>query len=236
MATTTAFSMSRTAKMRWQFEDIAALEGLAVEQITGSWLANNPQYGSEPGMSLDETAGMMAWKEMTGLGEEPSSHWLLFERGYEYNTGRLIEEGTTGESELHPIYIGAYGEGSPPMHSGRHTDISSAEFQHRLPRHSNREEISGLSVAARSLSSTASRNRRNQCQLRQGPDDPRFQPFYDVRYEEPVDGSDIWLAGGNRISGTFATKVKGLLIEGNLYDHNGWAADYDYDRDAVWVS
>ena len=75
-------------------------------------------------MALKMDAGMDLWAGYGGLlhyGAEPSSNWLLFERGYTYDNssvdvnGRIISAGVSGESELHPVLITSYGTGERPI-------------------------------------------------------------------------------------------------------------------------
>ncbi len=208
--------------------DIAALEGLKVDDITGEWLAKNPDYGSDPNVALDEKAGMTLWRELTGENAEPSSHWLLFERGHEYSVGRLIEEGTKGESELHPIHVGAYGKGDAPkmlddirifQSPSSNIVFSGIEADGDIGIIGGGKNIIFDSMTA---SGEIGVNKFSGLTIRDSA-------VHDVRYDAPVDGADTWAPGTNRISGTFVTRVKGLLMEGNVYDHNGWASDYDYD-------
>ena len=66
-------------------------------------------------MALAPDAGMAVWYGITGEDVGDGSHWLKFERGYDYgDVGRLIDRGASGESELNPLYVGAYGEGTDP--------------------------------------------------------------------------------------------------------------------------
>jgi hypothetical protein len=98
-------------------QDIAALEGLDPGQITSSWLAAHPEYGGDPSTALRPDIGMDLWRDITNDG--PNSHWLLFEGGHTYTQndigGLLINRGTEGESELHPVVITTYGEGERPV-------------------------------------------------------------------------------------------------------------------------
>ncbi len=115
--------------------DIAALEGVSVSQITQSWLASHSEYGSSPDMALDAEAGMRLWYGITGSGSEPSSHWLLFERGYEYDDlGGVIDWGTVGRR---PAASGSYhglwrGREAGPEH--RDQLLRRSQREHRLQR------------------------------------------------------------------------------------------------------
>jgi hypothetical protein len=93
--------------------DIARLEGRTVDEITGTWLAANPKYGASEKMALAEDAGSALWQTIS-RGRE-TSNWLLLERGHTYDSiGQLVHKEAWGESEIHPLYIGAWGDGTKP--------------------------------------------------------------------------------------------------------------------------
>jgi hypothetical protein len=104
--------------------DIAKLEGLSVDRITGSWLAANPKYGSSEDVPLAQDAGIRLWKTISPR-ESQTSNWLLFERGHTYDDlgwggsnndwTQTIVRGASGESELHPLLHGAWGSGAKPV-------------------------------------------------------------------------------------------------------------------------
>ncbi|CAN0603866.1 unnamed protein product, partial [Ectocarpus sp. 12 AP-2014] len=95
----------------WSIAEIAAQEGISTGAINGQWLANS-SYGGSEGMALDSQAGMMLWKQITPENSD-TSNWLLLENGYDYDLERILEADANGEDELHPLYIGSYGEGEP---------------------------------------------------------------------------------------------------------------------------
>lgn len=210
--------------------DIAILEDMNVRDINGAWLADHPEYGSSPDMALAQDAGSMLWSQLTGTGTDPSSHHLLFEAGYEYNEmGGILDRGTVGESELHPVYIGAYGDGERPVINSElrifqdvneNIVIQGLDLQHGILALEGTNiifddlDISGDEVNLQNLENVTLRN----------------SSITDVVREETRDGDDeIWNSHLNRISGVYANDNDGLLFEGLLFDHNGWAADYEED-------
>jgi hypothetical protein len=213
-------------------EDIAALEGLEVEDIDQDWLLDNPIYGSTPDMALAMDAGMPLWFGLIGDDSEPGSHWLLFESGYEYNTGRFIQQGTTGESELNPIYVGAYGEGDRPLilktveiyqKPSSNVVIDGLEFNDGMM------VLGGKNILINDTVSTqAGFNIQNVDGFTL-----RDSDIYDVVDSDPYSDSS-WYQMQDRISGFFATNNTGLLLEGNFIDHSGWEDDYDYNRSAEY--
>ena len=93
------------SKAALSIADIAAREGVKQGVIDGEWLAAHPEYGGSEGMALDTEAGMRLWNEITGRFTDPSSHHLLFERGYDYDG--------TGTSHR-PWHRGQFGAASDP--------------------------------------------------------------------------------------------------------------------------
>lgn len=209
--------------------DIARMEGLDPGRITNSWLARHPEYGGSEDMALDAEAAGGLWRSITGSGSEPASHWLLFERGYTYGSefGRLIPSGSEGESELHPLMLGAWGDGDLPV-----IDHSLRVYQE-----------SGKNIVIRDVELPAG------VQLLQSEnilfdnviinDDGfvaqggegltiRNSQIVDVHQDYSLT-DESWGTSQNKIGGIFVTKVDGLLIEHTLFDHNGWEDDYRYD-------
>lgn len=205
--------------------DIAAREGLAVEQITGGWLAARPHYGSSEGMALAPDAGMKLWNTLTPLGSE-SSHWLLFERGYVYDEPgmRLITRGASGENELNPLFIGAWGEGEKPeiavdqsifQNTSRNIVIQDLAFPEGLL------VLDGHNIIFDNVTF------RDQVAVQDSSGITiHNSAFYDVHRDVPVTDGDIWEAHANRISGLYVSGTDGLLLEDNRFDLNGWEEGY----------
>ncbi len=215
-------------------QDIAAREGiLNTNQITGSWLRDHPEYGGTEGMALNEEAGMRLWAEITGSGNEPSSDWLQFERGYEYNNiGRLVEAGTTGEDPLHPIHITSYGEGDQPVLNGT-IYLIQADHENIV--------ISDVAVVGSVQSLQASNLIFDNVNVTGGGVDGvglfvaggegitvNNSSVVDVYYAENPNGSGTW-SGGDGTAGLLAGNNTGLLIQGSFFDHNGWSDNYSSD-------
>ncbi|ARC90807.1 right-handed parallel beta-helix repeat-containing protein [Rhodovulum sp. MB263] len=208
--------------------DIAALEGMKVEQVNDYWLAGQTTYGFAEGMAVDQDVGSAIWRALTG--PEPSSHWLLLERGYSYDDFKgLVDPSVRGESELHPIYVGAYGEGSPPeitqeMRSFAQTKenvvIEGLHFSDGMAL----DNVSNMLLSDLAISGDS---------LLVGHADGltlRNSSVTDVWRETPVNDSDTWAQHPNRVSGFYMSSSEGVLIENTLFDHNGWEDGYDYAR------
>ncbi|MCE8455020.1 right-handed parallel beta-helix repeat-containing protein, partial [Rhodovulum sulfidophilum] len=210
--------------------DIAAMEGMKVEQVNDYWLADQTTYGFDEGLAVDQDVGSAIWRSLTG--PEPSSHWLLLERGYSYDDFKgLVDPSIRGESELHPIYVGAYGEGAPPeiteeMRSFAQTKenvvVEGLTFSDGFSMFNSQNillsdlTITGDSLIIKTADGFTLRN----------------SSVYDIWREAPANDGDTWAQNLNRVSGFFLTKSEGVLVENNVFDHNGWEDGYDYARSA----
>jgi hypothetical protein len=211
--------------------EIAAMEGVSVNTITGEWLAANPEYGGSEGMALAQDAGSLLWNTIAGRGAADNSHHLLLERGYTYDDiGRLVGRGTDGESELNPMVIGAYGEGARPI-------IPDETYIYQDA--SENVVITGLHFTGGVIVLDNQKNFIFDDLLItqgdfvvQGASGITFRnsSVYDVVREDPANGLSDWDdAGANRISGMYAASTEGLLLDGLFFDHNGWEDGYDYN-------
>ncbi|MBW4710771.1 right-handed parallel beta-helix repeat-containing protein [Roseobacter sp. YSTF-M11] len=200
-------------------EDIAAIEGLETRQINGDFFAANPEYGASEDMALANDAGMKLWSSIAGSKNEPASHWLLMERGYEYDGWK----GGYGESELNPMYIGAYGEGDQPVMTTdariikagiKNFVVQDVEFTNGMT------ILSGENILLEGLSMKGESNFQNLEGITL-----RDLDVYDVVSETP--DRDTWAAHLDRRSGMYLAKSESVLIEDSFFDHNGWADGYD---------
>ena len=211
-------------------QDIANMEGLSASQITGDWLAGNPQYGATEGMALDTDAGMSLWNTITGAGAEPSSHWLLFENGYDYDAD-LYSNGVHGEDPLHPIHITSYGEGERAIinirafsigESAQNVVFSDLKFHDGFTAFdSNNTILDHVEISDDDQTALIVQRLSN------GSENftIRDSSIIDAYFTSPPDGSGSW-ASNPLMAGAYIDSTDGILIEGNLFDHNGWAPDY----------
>ena len=209
--------------------DIAALEGLSENDITGQWLADHPEYGSSEGMALGADSGRALWAYLGQQSlNEPASHWLHLETGFTYDIGMDEELGRSGgysgmwgESELHPIHITSYGDGPAPLLEDEIRSIgpglknvvfNGVEFTNGMQIVGGENVIleditmSGHYITAQNFEGLTIRN----------------SEIYDIARDEPITNADYWDAGANRISGIYTNYLEGLLIENTLFDRNGW--------------
>jgi hypothetical protein len=206
--------------------DIAAREKVSVDKITSKFLADRPEYGSSPEMALQPDAGMKLWRAITGSDSEPSSNWLLFERGHSYATGNLLDSGTAGESALHPIYVGAWGTGDKPelLDSSSLTRIGNAHIVIQdLHFSDGLRVLNGTNILFDDLLMTGGETGiQNVTNFTL-----RNSDFIDVIKEAP--NGDHWAPHSSRISGLYIADTENITIENNFFDHSGWADDYRYD-------
>jgi hypothetical protein len=210
--------------------DIERMEGVEVrDKDFGKWLAANPQYGGSEDMAVDAEVGGAIWSAITGRETAPSSHWLLLERGYDYAMGRLIDRGTEGESELHPVHVTAWGEGARPvltdraeLYQSEHANIviTDVVLKHGIKAFDGQNL---LFEDVRITNDTMSVKNFDGLTFRQGE-------IVDVTKEEPSN-SNGWSPVRDRSQGIFVNKSEGLLMEQNLVDQTGWEEGYTTDRD-----
>ena len=203
--------------------DIARAENLSVSDVTGDFLANS-EYGQSEDLALDSEAGMALWGTVTDRGSV-TSNWLLFERGYEYdNLGRILDRDTNGESELNPLYLGAYGEGDKP-------EIKSELYQ--FQESSDNLVIQDLHFSGRVFVTYANNVLLDNVTV---TDDQssfinssgitvRNSEFYDIYTS--TDESEDFSGHSGRIQGIFINKTDGALLEGNLFDYIAWREGYE---------
>ncbi|MEO9576812.1 MAG: hypothetical protein ABJ263_14955 [Tateyamaria sp.] len=207
-------------------EEIAALENLDLSEIDGEWLADSI-YGRTQDTALDDEAGQVLWEEITGDDATPGSHWLLFEKGYEYEVGRLIGGGAEGESELHPLYVGSYGEGTLPVLNGQLTIYQQDSANIVIRDISLGDKFQTLNGGNYILDGIDNNGEEISFQ-HQGTVTLRDSKITDTHTEEPTDGGDEWEPYPDRVSGLFVNNAQGVLLENNFFDVNGFELDYDY--------
>ena len=176
---------------------------------------------------------MMMWRAVTPDGSVSSNH-LLFERGYEYDdVGMILGRDFQGESELHPLYVGAYGEGDKPVINSpirQHNDEASNIVIQGLEVPGGVEIIQPVTNLA--FDDMVFTNNEDTALVVKDSAGVtiRNSDFYEiVRTDSNTRNEGDWDANANRISGIFAARNEGLLIEDLFLDHVGWADDYKED-------
>ena len=208
----------------YSLAEIANAEGMSVGQITGSWLADSA-YGKSEDMALNEDAGMLLWRTVTPRGSE-TSNWLMLEKGYSYdNLGRVLERDTNGESELNPVHITSWGEGSKPeitSHFYAYNEgisnvvIQDVHFSDGIfLLNSDNVIFDGITATQEETAIMGSESITI-----------RNSAFYDVFPDAPQQGDD-WSVHQDRAQGIYMGDNDGVLLEGLFLDHNGFGYDWD---------
>ena len=174
-------------------------------------------------MALAADIGKDVWEEINDGG--PTSNWLLLERGYEYQMDRVILPGFDGESELHPMHVTSWGEGARPVFS---TGVRMFQGE------SKNIVFSDIEVGGNGLMNYEGDNVIFS--------DVNFTNMIDVQHVSnftlhdsevtkvtapPDDGDLSW--AGTKVQGMYITGTDGILVEGTLFHHNGWADGYRSD-------
>ena len=214
--------------------DIARLEGVDVSRVDGAFLVAHDKYGASEDMALAQDAMRQLWGKLNDPRDNPdgNSNWLLFERGYEYseiNQYSILQPQVNGESGLHPMYIGAFGEGDAPIlaekvfsfkQGSTNVVFQGVHFQGGF------EALSGSNILFDGCTFT-------QHDLSIQGFDYTFDGFtlrnssiYDVIKESPVDPAG-WQAIPDRIAGLYSHNSNNVLIENTFFDHAGWADGYE---------
>lgn len=213
--------------------DIAALEGIAESDVTTGWLVDHPEYGGSEEMALQTDVGMDVWGAITPNGSA-TSNWLLLESGYEYeNVGRLIGYQVHGEDELHPLHVTSWGDGPKPV---------IADHQMVFQGDNDNIVFSGVSFGDGMFVLTAENMLLDNVSVTgstfaiQQSDGItiRNSEITDIFHEESIDGDGVWEAFEDRTTGLYLASGEGLLLEGNLFDHNGWDAAEGGQPPSMW--
>lgn len=207
---------------------IAAHAGVSTSAVTASWLDANRQYGGSESMPVTEDIGLLIFNDRIGDSKPSRSDWYLYERGYTYGqvpASRMMR----GESEIHPLVIGAWGSGDRPAFA------SKFEFSGYGPKFVVLQSINTEGFSVRDsycvliedysiVQHEAGVTLTGMATLRNG----RHNDCWRTVPVLAVDG-EVWEPSANRYGALFAGDVDGLLIEKCLFDHSGWADGYDYN-------
>ncbi len=218
--------------------DIARQAGVSEEQVTGAWLRDRaPHLGASPETALAPGLGEALWAALPPRGGT-ASHWLLLERGYRYDLDRVFRRGASGESELHPLLIGAWGAGSPPVLTQRQS-LFQDESRNIVVR--DLEFARGVRILGGGDRSLVHHNllfsgvtfRRSES---------NFQSVAGLTFHDTL-VADVWRTGrpegetwhphGSRESGFFIANGDGVLLDGVVLDRIGWAPDFLPDGSAA---
>ncbi len=211
----------------WTAAKIARAEKIAADKITAKWLIEHPEYGATSDKALDSKLGMALWSEITSMKTGPASHWLLLERGYQYDdVDRLIYRGASGESAINPLYVGAYGTGKDPVIGGS-IRIFQNQSEHiviqDIATKAGVMALLGENILFDNMTLSGDGfNLQNVTRLTL-----RNSQIIDV--VDPKASGSTWQGSLDRVSGAYISKSSGVLVEDNFFDHNGWGDGYAHN-------
>jgi hypothetical protein len=211
---------------------IEATESLSAGTVTATWLRDNATgqtYGVSEETALSPGLGFGLWTAMHPVDGSTTSNWLLIKRGGTYGYDRVFRRAASGESPLHPLYVGAWGEGEPPILTTRQEIIASPAQNMVL------EDVmlaSGASIVGNPTTwrfqniifNRVRSTKREIVITRVEGITVRDSLIYDCWQDAPNNGTS-W-DGGDREMGMYADGSDGIFIDGVIFDHNGWAPDF----------
>jgi hypothetical protein len=235
---------------RLPFESLEARTHLSVTQDANGWTVVTPEATSRviyvsSSSGNDANSGRTPDKPVQTLGKatsllrDNSSDEMLLKRGDVWKNQSLQGWWRSGKSEDAPIVIGAYGTGDrPTIDSGtsdgfnatkddavNHVAIIGVHFaaNTRIPG-KDFVSTSGGGAGIRVLAPTND-FLIEDCYVEGYQDNVLFQDFFggisNVRVRRSVI-ADAYSATNAHSQGLYAEGVQGLLLEGNVIDHNGW--------------
>lgn len=213
---------------------VASHAGVSAGTVTGAWLAARPIYGGSEGMAVTYDLALLITAQLWGSGKSARSDWLLYERGYEYPGFARPSTGNSGymrgESELHPLVYGAWGRGTRPVINATGTWFVNGPafvlFRDLAARNFALTHCYGIAIENCILGNSDSEGKFDQTSMMT----LKNTVVEHVAKETPGNGRTNWDGSQDRVMGFYASQTQGVLVDGCLIDHNGWAAGYDYNR------
>lgn len=217
--------------------EIAAEAGVTESTVNGAWLTANPQYGGSAAKPIALDALNMLSGYLYGMGKVPRSDHILFERGYTYDY--QMRRHTNGESQIHPLVIGAWGTGARPV-VPKPASIVKPGFRYIVFRDLTLQRI----MPAYSYTFAFENCRIDGTTgIEQGDEsnimDTRLLTLKDFVIRNvhrptvnPV-GDTVWQAHLNRRSGLYGAPY-GFLAHGCISHLNGWKEGYDINASAAF--
>lgn len=210
---------------------IAKAAGLA--SVSVAWLKAHPEWGGSKDKPLTGALAAALFQEIMKAGSAPASTWLLFERGYRYDGVNITPPRCSmGESPLHPMMIGAWGQGEMP--GGFNYKATSYHPSHIVFRDIQIDDATCLSgwnwlLAGVDNGGKAEFGADAEANSVDGWTLYRTK-INDVHKAAPSDPLK-WHYSVDRCGGGYWANVRGMLFEESLWDHNGWQDGYSPDLD-----
>ncbi len=196
--------------------------------------------GSDSNSGLSPDAPVATWNKARALLRQNSSDWILLKRGDTFDGVRFRDE-LRGESPLHPIVVGSYGEGPRPVLTGGiklwSANQGNAVFRDLEIRRPSVEGGDAIDFLGNDMANILIENclTDGAASRIQGDAGQNIQQITvrrttitNAHRAVQVDGKS-WGDLANRCQGLFANNTRGLLVEENVLDHNGWSEGYETD-------
>lgn len=211
---------------------IAANAGVAESAVTAAWLLTRFPFGRSPQTAIHADLQPMLRGAFTAADyPSRSDHWFM-ECDYDYTD--LNWSGFSGEDELHPLLISAWGTGAKPVIQLASNALALAYAV-----------IDGAATTRKTFKTWYGyANIFSHMSFGQSVDGQRVQSltYYEndilrawMDSPHPISGITAdgkWHPqGGNHIQGIFTADTEELAIIDNQIDHSGWADGYDYHGD-----
>lgn len=211
---------------------IAAHAGVAEVTVTGAWLATRPQYGGSAATKVHWDVAKLYLGQVFTWNVQGRSDHIFFERGHNYDDFDWVH--ASGESEIHPLLLKAFGTGERPgigwgfIRGGPNFVV--IQDMHLLgapqPWYSFSTAFDHCTVTkTMDLQWTYDFTVREVITL---------TPWKDAVGDTVSNGTKlVWKANGNHMGSIYSSLSAGLMVEGLYSDHAGWADGYAYDGDAT---
>lgn len=198
--------------------------------------------GSDSNTGLSASDPVASWDKARNLLRQGSSDWILLKRGDTFGGVRFRDE-LRGESALHPIVVGSYGEGPRPvltsgikLWSQGQQNAVFRDLEIRQPSVESGNAIDFLGDDMRNILVENCLSDGGDSRIHGSESHPdmfqitvRRTTF--VNSHRTVMTNGTWGDLANRCQGLFANKVEGMLVEECVLDHNGWSEGYESDPD-----
>ena len=192
-------------------------------------------HGNDSNSGTSEGSAVRTLKRAASLVRNDMPDHMLLKSGDSW-TERLTW-GKSGRNSQEPIVIGSYGDGARPMikaGSGTALDVNADDVDHlavvgiHFSAHTRDPNASGFSrttggYGIRFVAGTDG-VLIEDCVIDQFTNNMNFQGYGGPQNNVKVRRSVITDAYGleGKSQGMYATKVNGLTLEENIFDHNGW--------------
>jgi chitodextrinase len=247
------FRRPRVAPRNDKTQNIESLEGrrlFAVSIGSDGWTDITPSSdsrvvyvssssGSDSNSGLSSSAPLKTVGKARTLLRDGSPDWMLLKRGDAWSES-LTNWTLSGRNSQEPMLIGAYGSGERPvLNTGtgigfKNSDPVSHLAINGIYFHANSRDTESSSYSGTTTGNYGFHTMGNLTDVL--VEDSVFDDYTynmsvtayngainDFRMRRSI-VTDAWSTSG-KAQGMYIDEVNGLLLEGNLFDHNGWNSD-----------